>query len=782
MKEFIDRRDFIKKSAGTTLGAMVLPGSFLFSEGCHPGFQSQNIRGSDPILPNLNWKEMMKNHDLIWKRLPLDMKEAPHFGNGLIGSMIWFEENALRLQVFRTDVHDHADETYGWTAYSRPRYQIGYFAIKFKGEAINCDLRQDIYNAELVGSITTTIGSLKIDHFVHRNDDVIYTEIEPSGEEAVTGIGWHPFEARTSRGGSPGDAQYGGAYAPYNELKNPGHKLERHGEVFVGHQDLTAGGDYATSWDEFRPAENKTALLITIQNTWPEKQSVENAIRFIGSVQEKIKAGIESWREEHRAWWNGYYPESFVTFPDPIGETFYWNNIYRMACCTRPDAQYIDTPGMWNSGGPWPYSTHDFNTQTAHFPVYTANRLHLGEALVESLHRNRNNLINNVVPGEWQEDSAYLHLATAYDLRGKRDGDGRYSELMGCLPWLLNNCWLHYRYTMDKEMLREKVFPLLRRSINLYRHLLYTGDDGKLHLPPTYSPELGNFTDCSFDLALLKWGCIRLIEIVKIFDIEDPLLPEWENIGNKLADYPVDENGYMIGRERTGPQDHQHMSHLMMIYPLYIENIEDSRDKELLRKSVRNYQPSGMPKMAASQSSPAAAALGLGNLALQRMNDILYREVDYEVLGKNGIYYLRTPCIETSLSYNTCIQDMLLQSWGNKIRVFPALPDSWTDVAFHNFRTEGAFLVSASRKNGVTTFVRIKSLAGEPCIINPSFNYIPKVESQKRTKIEEVEKGCYKIDLKKGQEIILYQGDTQPDFVIEPLNPYPEKINHFGIL
>jgi alpha-L-fucosidase 2 len=155
------------------------------------------------------------------------------------------------------------------------------------------------------------------------------------------------------------------------------------------------------------------------------------------------------------------------------------------------------------------------------------------------------------------------------------------------------------------------------------------------------------------------------------------------------------------------------------------------KDRELLERSVRYFQPVTMPKMGASQSSPAAAALGLGNLALQRMNDILYRDAENEKLGKNGIYYLATPCIETSLSYNTCVQDMLLQSWGNKIRVFPALPDEWKDVAFHDFRTEGAFLVSARRENGITTFVRIKSLAGEPCVICPAIEGIPLISGKK---------------------------------------------------
>jgi hypothetical protein len=748
---------------------MVFPASFLWPDGTNPG----------PAL--FNWKEMMKNHDLLWKKVPSDMTEAPHLGNGLIGSMIWFEENKIRLQVFRTDVHDHADESYGWAAYSRPRYQIGYFLLKPRGEITGCDLRLDIYNAELYGSVQTSLGSLKIEHFVHKQDDVIYTGIEASGGEEPAGLEWHPFEAKGSRGGNPGDKSYGQAYAPYKEIKNPPHRLEKHQEIIAGVQDLTAGGDYATAWKADQPAKNRAQILITIQNSYPGKTSAGDAVSLIDRVQGKIRAGLKKWREEHRDWWHNYYPESFVTFPDTVGQTFYWNNVYRLACCTRPGAQYIDTPGMWNSGGRWPYSTHDYNTQTVHFPVYTANRLHLGEALVKSLHRNRGNLIDNVVPAEWQEDSALLPLATAFDLKGKRDGDGRYSEMVGCLPWLLNNCWLHYRYSMDKVLLGETIYPLLRRSINLYRHLMYTGDDGKLHLPPTFSPETGNTADCNFDLALLKWGCTRLIEICGILGIDDALLPEWKRIIDQLVDFPVDENGYRLGSDKPAPEDHQHMSHLMMIYPLYLENIDTARNKDLLERSVRYYQTVTSPKMAASQSSPAAAALGLGNLALQRMNDILYSKTGDEKLGRNGMYYLATPCIETNLSYNTCVQDMLLQSWGNRIRVFPALPDEWKDVAFHNLRAEGAFLISARRENGITNFVRIRSLAGEPCIIRPAMDGIPRLEGKHNHEMVELEKGLYRIDIRKGDEVVLYQGSIRPEFVIEPQALDPGMVNYFGI-
>ena len=104
----------------------------------------------------------------------------------------------------------------------------------------------------------------------------------------------------------------------------------------------------------------------------------------------------------------------------------------------------------------------------------------------------------------------------------------RYYDEVGNLPWALNNCWSQYRYSMDDEMLREKLYPLLRRAINLYLHMVEEGADGKLHLPPTYSPETGVWKDCNFDLALFKWGCHTLLKASKRLGIDDPLIPRWK--------------------------------------------------------------------------------------------------------------------------------------------------------------------------------------------------------------------------------------------------------------
>jgi hypothetical protein len=81
----------------------------------------------------------------------------------------------------------------------------------------------------------------------------------------------------------------------------------------------------------------------------------------------------------------------------------------------------------------------------------------------------------------------------------------------------------------------------------------------------------------------------------------------------------------------------------------------------------------------------------------------------------------------------------------------------------------------------MTIFVRIKSLAGEPCVICPAIDGIPRVESKNNHKITELGKDCYRLDLSRGEEVILYQDNSKPEFIIEPLVLESGSLNHFGI-
>ena len=55
---------------------------------------------------------------------------------------------------------------------------------------------------------------------------------------------------------------------------------------------------------------------------------------------------------------------------------------------------------------------------------------------------------------------------------------------------------------------------------------------------------------------------------------------------------------------------------------------------------------------------------------------------------------------------------MLIQSHTGVLEIFPAIPESWKDLSFNNLRAEGAFLVSAVKKDGEVQRIEIVSEKG----------------------------------------------------------------------
>lgn len=683
-------------------------------------------------LTTVDWPAFLAAHDMIWETVPDSWKEAPHFGNALLGSMLYRRDGKLCLEMFRADVHDRRDETHGWTAYSRPRFRIGYFTLENAGKLTGCRWRKDLWNAELTGTITTERGEIGLRHFVHAEDLVGVTEWT-----GATGLRWqwHPFAARTTREGYPTDAasldafakRYGEHYRPTLQplIPNPPGRLEN--GMWI--QDLLAGGRYVTAWKE-------------------------EANRLVVGTS----ANLQYDPERHRAWWHAYYRRSYVRIPDKKLEALYWQTVYRLGCTARAGRSFVDTSGIWFQGGSWPYATHDWNTQAAHWGVYAANRLEQGAEIVNRLQAHRESLVRAVEPAEWQTDSAYLALATAGDLAGTRRSDMRYYHLVGCLPWLLHNAWWQYRYSMDEALLRETVFPLLRRAVNLYLHLLEEGDDGRYHLAPTYSPETGVWRDGNFDLALLKWGCHMLLQACRRLRMDDPLIPRWREVIAKLVDFPADEKGYRLGRDEPAREHHRHLSHLLMMYPLYLVNIEQPRNREILRKScAAGWQPDKpLQAMVQAHAGPIQASVGNGDAVLAGLRRL------QEELHPNGLWG-EPPCIESTLAVLNNVQMMLLQSWSDPardepvlIRIFPALPAAWEDVEFQDLRAEGAFLVSARRRGGATEWVRVKSLAGEPCRVKLDLRS-PQVEAHPRSAVAEVQPGMFELNLPRDGEVVFRQ-------------------------
>jgi hypothetical protein len=712
------------------------------------------------VVDKVDWSQFLGRHDLVWESLPAAWDGGAFLGNGLLGAMVYSDKNCpMRWDIGRSDVTDHRgkpDESPN-ACFDRARLPIGHFVLESVGKPSAGQMRLNLWGAEATGSLTTDQGRIAWRSFVHASDMAIVVELQTTGKERDCQWKWVAEESKSTRTkGGPAD------YQP-----NPPSRIEKVGETNVCIQPLLVGGQYATAWQEVRLAADRRLLVISVGNSYPGQSAAKDAV---DTVREAVTAGLDQLVASHRQWWHGYYPASFVSVPDTRLESFYWIQMYKLGSATRADRPAIDLMGPWFRTTGWPAIWWNLNIQLTYYPVYVSNRLELGESLCRMLDCNIENLILNVKK-EYQHDSAAIGRVSGYDCRGSVGNE------VGNLTWACHNYWRQYRYSMDDARLREKLLPLLRRCTNYYLHLLERGPDGKLHLPETFSPEYGVARDCNYDLSLLRWGCQTLLGACQRLKIDDPLIPKWQEVLEKLTDYPQGPDGLWIGRDQPLAHSHRHYSHLLMIYPLHLVNWEQPGSRDLITRSLDHWIgfEGALQGYSFTGSASISASIGRRNEAVGLLNTLLDRYV-----RPNTMYLEGSPVIETPLSGAESIHDLLIQSWGDKIRLFPGVPDAWKDVTFHKLRAEGAFLVSAVRRDGQTRWVRIESLAGEPCRVKADFTGPVQVLADRKIASKTLPDGTLELDLRRGEAAVLCSDRSQPQLVVDPVAAQPGRSNWYG--
>ena len=84
---------------------------------------------------------------------------------------------------------------------------------------------------------------------------------------------------------------------------------------------------------------------------------------------------------------------------------------------------------------------------------------------------------------------------------------------------------------------------------------------------------------------------------------------------------------------------------------------------------------------------------------------------DQSGLGFSNYTY-RPFTLEGNFAFAAGLQEMLLQSHAGWVEVFPAIPDRWKEVRFHQLRAEGAFLVSAHYNDNQVQSIEVTSEKG----------------------------------------------------------------------
>jgi alpha-L-fucosidase 2 len=715
------------------------------------------------------WRGFMRRHDLHWERMPTSWRDGAFLGNGMLGVMVQGDaEGRLCLELGRSDVCEHRPD--GDVYDGQHRLRIGRLRLHTRGRIVSVAMRLNLWNAELVGRLRTDAGTVRFRIYTHAVEMVIRLEWTCSETESVE-LEWEPEPTI-----SPHVIHRNKPVQP--EKLNPAPRIRRRQDgTTLCAQDLLCGGQFTTAWRTTSQGA-RHICQITIANSYPAKTSEREASDVLDRCS---TPSARQMRDAHRKWWHEYYPSSVVKIPDRRLESFYWIQIYKLASATRADRQVIDLMGPWPAVTVWPGIWWNLNIQLCYYPVYTANRLELGESLCRFLDDNLPNFILNV-PEAWRVDAAGIDVQTGFGCR-------QTVEREFCnLAWTCHNYWLQYRYSMDESLL-DRLYPLLSRSMNMYWHLLKEEADGKLHIPRSRSPEYGTWAeDTTINLALIHWGCETLLWMVAHQQREEPLVSRWQTMLDRVVEYPVDGTGLMIGRDVPMKTSHRHYSHLLMIYPLYLMTWDQPEHRDLIERSLRHWigLDGALQGYTFSGAASIFASIGNGNEARDLLNQCLDRYIQ-----PNTLYCeWDSPVMETPLSVATSVQEMLLQSWGGVIRVMPAIPDDWDDVQFESLRAEGAFLVWASRRGGQLRYVRVQSLAGATCVIEVRFADPPLVEAPvgASVAVDHGAKGMvdgaarYRVNLAAGESVVLRCSteDELTPATCESRHPRPTA--HFGLV
>ena len=738
-------------------------------------FSSTVLLAQKPEL-KLNWSDFLSQQDIVYKRLPENYYEGAYVGNGLLGTILYrdnLKPNTIRFDVGRSDVYDHrpAEMLKGKYPSGKVRLPIGQLLLSPVGKITNTDLRIDLWNAEIRGTITTDKGKIELTCYVPSDERFIALKLHSDKGEESASVSFRPEQGNSSRPEIRINKNL--VYEP-----NPPFVVENRKGIEVVTQPLLMGDDYATAWNEKKTVDGTRSIYVTVANRWADKLtpgygSDDDAVSTLLAARKKDEATVI---KHHRQWWHNYYQKSFVSFPDKRIESLYWIQQYRLGSAGHPGKPIIDLMGPWYLRSPWTAMWTNLNVQLAYYTTGITNHLEMEAPLFQLLECRKDELVKNV-PNAFQDECAALGNPVGFDdleanvfLTNERDSKTKMSLI--ALPWLMQEYYIHYRMKMGDKLLRNSVYPLMRKAFAVYSRVMYKGEDGKYHLPLSFSDEYGEDVDVNMNLALARWGFGTLIDCANRLKIDDPMLPRWRDLLENMTPYPVDVRGLKIGKNLSFDRPHRHYSHLFSIFPLYETNIENRPDFiPVMKTSLRNFTDLAGDSCMFKFTGAASlwAALGDGNEALKWLN----RSIQYVKKGPtftpNGFYSENGwPTFESPVSACRAALDMYIQSWGNKIRIFPAIPDAWKEACFYNLRAEGGFQVSAKRVGGKTAFISIKSEAGEPFVLKTDMEN-PVVINHPTTLLNRISAQEYNIEIKKGETLTIISKGNNPLLTIEPV-------------
>lgn len=341
--------------------------------------------------------------------------------------------------------------------------------------------------------------------------------------------------------------------------------------------------------------------------------------------------------------------------------------------------------------------------------------------------------------------------------------NNKWGRSLSMLGWLLQPIWFYYEYTGDKAWLQERAYPLLKAAATFYAGFQkkYQKEPGadlypSMHIweGPGWMPEFRGNRNLIDDLVMFRQTYDWAIRAAEILGVDEDLRNQWQTASESLPPIAYTWDGekgtlafgyskelgytdneayylspYLHGKwksEKEIPMPYEAAA-LWMVYPIeYLQGDGDSDLEQVVGWKLRNmydYTCHPNPFNESHMSVPYGALLRVDG---RKWYDHTIRTIEECTLESGGYHmYLdvrtrkdsgtvaRMP--EVWVHPTQYITDILLQTQGGVIRLFPALPKG-KSASFTNFRARAGFRVSAQTDGNRVQASILSTLGGTCCV------------------------------------------------------------------
>ncbi len=489
-------------------------------------------------------------------------------------------------------------------------------------------------------------------------------------------------------------------------------------------------------------------------------------------LDQSARAGINTLKAEHEAWWRDYWGRSVLrmTSPDRSADRLcaaYHVHLYTLGCVNR--GPY---PAKWD-GGPglmrgderhWGLAEWVQEIRFTYQPLYAANRLDMARGLTRHYSAMAPYLTEQTrrmwdLPGLWIPETV-LPWGHAEDFVLKDDGRGAvgsnfrrpskdktpyarfdlYNPYIGFLFTsgleVCEHYLLYYRYSGDEEFLRQEAYPAIRGVCEFLSGIMRKEADGRYHLDPANALETWWMVrDPADTMAGIQAVFPEFVRLSERYGLDAELrercaavlaaLPEparglWGADGRIVTD--VDVYAPAAAQGTSHARSNAENPALYRVFPFGLSGI-GSPDRAL---ACRTFERRICPlEHGWSMDALWAARLGLGDEACRLLAQHAERFQRYRYGGwtsndsrvfPGGLS--AAPFLDAGGLSAAALNEVLLQSHGGVLRVAPAVARDWSGV--FRLRAEGGSMVTAELDGGDVRIVEVQSLWGRECVLaNP---------------------------------------------------------------